>query len=180
MTPFQWCLLTSMHLRRTIHRHLPCRKWRNLWLNVPLESLTSDFNNGMASSPAHKVKRPRSAMSRLNSAKNLICSNHVGVPAGAQTRMEDTKNKVCDAAAVQMLAKEEEVPNQCNPERRRNSWFRKNLIGRTPSLPSSLGKKKQTFFKVRKSNRYHFDFLDGVCVEPCLSHSSKGSGKVFN
>ncbi|TRY62530.1 hypothetical protein TCAL_16619 [Tigriopus californicus] len=27
------------------------------------------------------------------------------------------------------------------------SWLRKNLIGRTPSLPNSLGKKKQTFLK---------------------------------
>lgn len=32
-------------------------------------------------------------------------------------------------------------------QQEKGSWFKKTLIGRTPSLPSSLGKKKQSFFK---------------------------------
>ena len=32
-----------------------------------------------------------------------------------------------------------------------SSWLRKTGIGRTPSLPSSLGKKKQSFLKVRRA-----------------------------
>lgn len=35
-------------------------------------------------------------------------------------------------------------------------WFRKTLIGRTPSLPSSLGKKKHSFLKVGKV--YYFTY----------------------
>lgn len=31
----------------------------------------------------------------------------------------------------------------------KESWLKKNFMGRTPSLPTSLSKKKQSFLKVR-------------------------------
>ena len=40
---------------------------------------------------------------------------------------------------------------QQQQQQQQHGWFKKNLIGRTPSLPSSLGKKKQSFLKVRAS-----------------------------
>ena len=39
--------------------------------------------------------------------------------------------------------------SQNNEGTGKESWLKKNFMGRTPSLPSSLGKKKHSFFKVR-------------------------------
>ncbi len=42
-------------------------------------------------------------------------------------------------------AEEEEAEEE---PQRRQSWLRRTILGRTPSLPSTLGKRKQSFFKV--------------------------------
>ncbi len=38
--------------------------------------------------------------------------------------------------------------NEESGETEKKSWFKQSMIGRTPSLPSHLGKKKHSFFKV--------------------------------
>ena len=45
--------------------------------------------------------------------------------------------------------KDAEIVGQGSTSTEKESWLKKSFIGRTPSLPSTLGKKK-SFFKVKK------------------------------
>ena len=51
------------------------------------------------------------------------------------------------SSAMASLAAVAADPSEGTPVK--ESWLKKNFMGRTPSLPTSLGKKKQSFLKVR-------------------------------
>ena len=49
--------------------------------------------------------------------------------------------------------KDAEIVGQGSTSTEKESWLKKSFIGRTPSLPSTLGKKK-SFFKVNNYKTY--------------------------
>ena len=107
----------------------------------------------MPCSSSDRPARPRSAMSRLA---------HYGCRAGnsnSSTRRRSSCDEQANAAAA--AAASAKAPSSSNGHCCKHqgnkgqddggsgsSWLKKTLIGRTPSLPSSLGKRKASFFKV--------------------------------
>ena len=51
---------------------------------------------------------------------------------------------------------------------KKESWLRKNFMGRTPSLPTSLGRKKHSFLKVRRTIYVSKFMSDNSCKEACV------------
>jgi hypothetical protein len=52
-------------------------------------------------------------------------------------------------SSSQQQQQRQQQQQQQQQQQGNSSWLKKTLIGRTPSLPSSLGKKKHSFLKVR-------------------------------
>ena len=68
--------------------------------------------------------------------------------------------------------KDAEIVGQGSTSTEKESWLKKSFIGRTPSLPSTLGKKK-SFFKVKKKT------IRSYCrsVADCLLHKNERSNR---
>ena len=116
--------------------------------------------------PCNKRERPRSAMSRL-------IGNHQGqghdhkTPEVTAGRGHPSRHLSHEQLPQQLILEQQQHLEQLSidqellaqaqrqreelkqlQETRDRSWIKRALIGRTPSLPSSLGKRKQSFLKV--------------------------------